>query len=269
MTPERPVVSVLIGAYNNEATVGRAIASIRDQTERRLELIVLDDGSRDRTTVAAAEAIAGDPRCELVRLERNLGIARSLNRGLELARAPLVAIQDADDHSAPRRLERQLATLDADPSVAAVGARMLEVDPNGTPLRPRTGVATGDVGSVLMWFNPIPNGAAAFRRDVVRALGGYDPRYRFAAEYDLWLRLADRHRVLVLDEVLATRVMGAANVAVRAERAQTREAIAIRLRTMRRRRSLRGAGGLVRPIVSYATPLRLKRTIRAWRGQAP
>jgi glycosyltransferase involved in cell wall biosynthesis len=269
MTPERPVVSVLIGAYNNEATVARAISSIRDQTERRLELIVLDDGSRDGTAAAAAEAMAADPRCELVRLERNLGVARSLNRGLELASAPVVAIQDADDHSAPQRLERQLATLDADPAVAAIGARMLEVDPDGSPLRPRTGVATGDVGSVLLRFNPIPNGAAAFRRDVVRALGGYDTRYRFAAEYDLWLRIADRHRVLVLDEVLATRVMGSANVAARAERAQTREAIAIRLRTMRRRRSLRGAGGLVRPLVSYATPLGLKRTIRARRGQAP
>ena len=54
MTPDLPVVSVLIGAYQNEATVARAISSIRDQTERRLELIVLDDGSRDRTAAAAA-----------------------------------------------------------------------------------------------------------------------------------------------------------------------------------------------------------------------
>jgi glycosyltransferase involved in cell wall biosynthesis len=269
MTPERPLVSVLIGAYQNEATVARAIESILAQTEPRLELIVLDDGSRDATGARAAEAIAGDPRCELVRLGRNLGIPRSLNQGLERARAPVVAIQDADDYSVPWRLERQLAALAADPRAAVVGARMLEVDPAGRPLRPRTSIATGDVGPVLMRFNPIPNGAAAFRRDVVRRLGGYDPRYPFAAEYDLWLRVAERHRVIVLDEVLATRVMGTANVAARAEPGQTREAIAIRLRAMRRRRSLRGAAGIVRPLVSYATPIAVKRLLRAGRGQAP
>ena len=105
-----------------------------------------------------------------------------------------------------------------------------------------------------MRFNPIPNGSAAFRRDVALALGGYDPRYRYAAEYDLWLRIAERHRVVALDEELCTRVMGGANVAARAERAQLAEAIAIRVRALRRRRTLRGAGGLLRPALSYALP---------------
>jgi hypothetical protein len=69
---------------------------------------------------------------------------------------------------------------------------------------------------VLPRFNPIPNTSAAFRRDVVLALGGYDPRYRYAMEYDLWLRVAERHIVVALDEPLSTRVMGTANVAARA-----------------------------------------------------
>jgi glycosyltransferase involved in cell wall biosynthesis len=264
-----PAVTVLIGAYENEATVARAVASILGQTEKGLELLVIDDGSRDGSAGAAGAAIGDDPRGRVMRLERNLGIARSLNAGLEAAAAPIVAIQDADDYSTPERLERELAVLAADPDVAVVGSRMREVDAEDRELRPRTSFAAGDVGPALMRFNPIPNGSAAFRRDVALALGGYDPRYRYATEYDLWLRIAERHRLIALDEVLCTRVMGSGNVAARAERAQLAEGLQIRARALRRRRTLRGASGLLRPALSYALPAPLKRSLRERRGQAP
>jgi len=122
---------------------------------------------------------------------------------------------------------------------------------------------------VLMRFNPIPNGCAALRREQALALGGYDPRYRYATEYDLWLRLAEHHRLLALDEELSTRVMGDGNVAARAERAQLAEGLSIRARALRRRRSLRGASGLLRPALSYVLPMGFKRRLRRGRGQAP
>jgi glycosyltransferase involved in cell wall biosynthesis len=269
MAVDGPAVTVLIGAYENERTVARAIASILAQTEPSLELIVIDDGSADGLADAAREAIAADPRGRVMRLEQNVGIARSLNQGLEAAAAPIVAIQDADDYSAPTRLERQLAVLAGDPAIAVVGSRMREVDAEGRELQPRTTFAAGDVNSVLLRFNPIPNGSAAYRREIALALGGYDPRYRYATEYDLWLRIAERHRVVALDEELSTRVMGGGNVAARAERAQLAEGLAIRARALRRRRTLRGAAGLLRPALSYALPAPLKRTLRERRGQAP
>jgi glycosyltransferase involved in cell wall biosynthesis len=269
MASASPVVTVLIGAYENESTVDRAIESILRQSESRLELIVIDDGSHDRSASVAREGIGADPRGRVLQLERNVGIASSLNQGIEAAAAPLIAIQDADDHSAPERLERQLEVLASDSSVAVVGARMREVDPAGRVLRPRTSFVAGEVGPVLMRFNPIPNGSALLRREVALALGGYDPRYRYATEYDLWLRIAERHRVVAIDEELCTRVMGSANVAARAERAQLAEGIAIRARALRRRRTLRGASGLLRPALSYVLPLALKRALRERRGQAP
>jgi glycosyltransferase involved in cell wall biosynthesis len=268
MLPPSVAVTVLIGAFENQKTVARAIKSILGQSEENLELVVVDDGSRDGSAEAAREAIGDDPRGRVMRLERNLGIARSLNAGMEAASAPVIAIQDADDYSAPERLERELEVLAAEPEVAVVGSRMREVDDSGRELRPRTSFAAGDVGSVLMRFNPIPNGSAAFRKDVALGLGGYDPRYRYATEYDLWLRIAERHRIVALDEELSTRVMGGGNVAARAERAQLAEGVAIRARALRRRRTLRGATGLLRPSLSYALPTPLKRALRERRGQA-
>ena len=264
-----PRATVLIGAYNNASTLPRAIESVLAQTVTELELIVIDDGSSDGSADVAVAVAGGDKRMRLLRMPHNVGISRSLNEGLRAAAAPVVAIQDADDWSEPVRLERQLGVLDSDPSVAVVGSRMREVDAAGAELRPRTSFASGDVGDVLLRFNPIPNTCAAFRRDAAVAAGGYDPRYRYAMEYDLWLRLAERDRVLTLDEVLATRVMSRTNVAARRERAQTAEAITIRARALRRRRTLRGAQWVLIPALSYVTPLPLKRALRRRLGMAP
>src|SRR3954451_4607612 len=204
-----PRVSVLIGAYNNADTLPRAIESILSQTLDDLELIVVDDGSSEDTPVLV-RAI-DDPRVRSLPLE-HVGISRSLNEGLREAGAPFVAIQDADDYSEPTRLERQLELMEADPQVAVVGSRMREEDAAGRPLRPRTSFAPGDVGAVLLRFNPIPNSCALMRRELVLEAGGYDARYRYAMDYDLWLRLAERGRVVTVDEVLATRVMSGVNV---------------------------------------------------------
>lgn len=264
-----PRVSVLIGAYDNAATLERAAQSMLAQTVSDLELLIIDDGSRDRTAEVAATVAARDPRARVLSMSTNVGIAQSLNAGLQAAAAPVVAVLDADDWSDPQRLERQVGVLDRHPDVAVVGVRMREVDEAGRELAPRTRLAEGDVNHLLMHFNPIPNTGSAFRRDAVLALGGYDPRYRWATEYDLWLRLSERHRIHALAETLATRQMSTRNVAATREREQIAEAILIRLRAMRRRRSVRGASGLVPYLVSYVTPLPLKRSLRRRLGQAP
>jgi len=261
-----PRVSVLIGAYNNAGTLPRAIDSILSQSVRDLELIVVDDGSTDAT--AEIVRAVKDARVRYLPFD-HMGISRSLNEGLRAARAPFVAIQDADDHSDPERLERQLGLLENESDIAVVGTRMREEDGSGNPLSPRTSFAAGDVTDVLMRFNPIPNSCVLMRREVVLELGGYDPRWRYAMDYDLWLRIAEHHRVVTIDEPLATRVMTGENVAARKERAQIAETIRMRARALRRRRTLRGVGGIAVAALAYATPLALKRARRRRLGQSP
>jgi glycosyltransferase involved in cell wall biosynthesis len=263
-----PRVTVLIGCWNNSSTLRKAIDSILHQTISELELIVVDDGSTDASAEIARAAAADDPRVRHLALE-HMGISRSLNEGLRAAATQFVAFQDADDWSLPQRLECELAVLEARPEVAVVGCRMLEVDGSGRELTPRTTFAAGDVNDVLLSFNPIPNSCAIVRRAAVLELGGFDARYRYAMDYDLLLRLADRHVVTTLDRPLAVRSMTGVNVAARKERAQTAESVSIRLATLRRRRTLRGAHGLALPLLSLATPLGLKRAVRRRAGQAP
>ncbi len=264
-----PRVSAVIGSFNNAATLERAVRSMLGQTVEDLELLIVDDGSRDQTADVAADSARRDARVRVLTMPENVGIARSLNEALEAAGAPVVAILDADDWSDPQRLERQLDLLEQRPDVAVVGCRMREVDEGGRELAPRTRFQAGEVNDVLMRFNPIPNSCAAIRRSAALAVGGYDPRYRWATEYDLWLRLSERHRLIALDETLATRQMSSINVAATHERQQTAEAIVMRVRALRRRRTLHGATGLLPYALSYVTPTPLKRAVRRQRGQAP
>jgi glycosyltransferase involved in cell wall biosynthesis len=262
-----PRATVLIGTLNYAHLIGRAIDALLAQTLEDIEVIVVDDGSDDNTEEVVRAFT--DPRLSYLLLD-HVGIAKSLNIGLQKARAPFVAVNDADDWSLPDRLSRQVETLEADPATAVVGCLMREVDDDGKEFaKRRLPVATGDVDRALLRFNPIPNTAACFRRDVVLAVGGYDPTYRLACDYDLWLRVADEHRVVNLAEELAVRRYGSDNAGQSNERAMLREIVRARTSAHRRRRSLRGTTGLARPLISLATPIRIKQELRRRRGQAP
>ncbi|HEX4719765.1 MAG TPA: glycosyltransferase family A protein [Thermoleophilaceae bacterium] len=264
---ETPRVSVLIGTWNDADVVPRAIRSVLEQTLGDLELLVLDDGSDDGTEQVVEQQF-DDARLRYLKLPHR-GIAATLNEGLGEARSDLVAILDADDWCLPTRLERQVALLEARPDVAVVGCRMQEVDEHGDELRARTSFRAGEVNGALRWFNPIPNTAAALRRSAALEAGAYDGRWLYAMDYDLWLRLAERHKVWTLDEVLAVRSMRGTNFGASNERPMMREVLSIQLAAMRRQPSAAGVGGMAIPTLSLATPTSVKRAARRVLGQAP
>jgi glycosyltransferase involved in cell wall biosynthesis len=263
---DSPRASVLIGTWNDADVLPRAIRSVLGQTLHELELLVLDDGSEDGTEQVVADF--DDARIRYRKLEHH-GIAATLNTGLAEARSDIVVILDADDWCLPERVERQVAVLEAHPEVAVVGCRMQEVDENGRELRARTTFKAGEVNRALLWFNPIPNTAAALRRSAALEAGGYDGRWRYAMDYDLLLKIAERHEVWTIDETLAVRSMRGTNFGASNERPMMREVLGIQVAAMRRRRSLRGVPGMTIPALSLATPTPVKRMARRLLNQAP
>lgn len=124
MSSAPPVVSVVIAAHDAAATIDAAIASAQAQTLREIEIIVVDDASRDDTP-ARVEARAGlDPRVQLVASTRNGGPGRARNAGLARARGAWVAVLDADDAFAPDRLVRLLALADGGAEMVADNLRL-------------------------------------------------------------------------------------------------------------------------------------------------
>jgi glycosyltransferase involved in cell wall biosynthesis len=120
--PNNPVISVLMPAYNTERFILRNLQSLLAQTFEDFELLVVDDGSTDRT-MELVTALP-DRRIRYFRNQQNLGIVGSLNRGFALARGTFIARIDADDLCHPTRFERQLKLLTAEPEVVLCATEM-------------------------------------------------------------------------------------------------------------------------------------------------
>jgi glycosyltransferase involved in cell wall biosynthesis len=192
-----PSVSVLLPVRDGAATLGDAVQSIRVQSRADLELIVVDDGSRDDTSAILGRIAAEEPRLRVLRTEGS-GIAAALALGLAHCRAPLVARMDADDLCDPERLARQLAFLEANPGIVLCGTHVEIAGLDGAA--PGEGMARhaawietiaspADVRRELLVECPLVHPTFCFRRAPVDALGGYREGV-FPEDYELVLRLA-------------------------------------------------------------------------------
>ena len=198
----RPLVSVVVPAYNAEQTVAATIRSILSQTVQDFDAIVVDDGSADRTAEVAAAV--GDPRVRVIGQD-NAGAAAARNTGLAAAEGRYVAFLDADDLWLPRKLERQLSVLEQRPEVKAVQSGVLYVDDALTVLSVRACVPWDDrVSDTLMFRNmPAFPSTVVFLRDALEALGGFDPSLVILEDWDLAVRAAMSCNLESVEEPLA------------------------------------------------------------------
>lgn len=207
----QPSVSVVIPAYNREATIGTAIRSVLWQTAAPLEVLVVDDGSVD-STVEQVSAI-NDPRVRLIK-QANSGVSAARNTGIAAAAGDWVAFQDSDDEWLPRKLELQLAALDAatDDPIAVYCGLMITGSHDGeggsgrlraTYHPPSTlSRVSGHILDTLMATNPISTQTLIARRDVLTELGGFDTGLKSLVDWDLGIRLAIRGAIAFVDEPL-------------------------------------------------------------------
>lgn len=225
-------VSVVMGVYNAEETVGEAVESILAQTFRAFEFIVVDDGSTDGT----ARILDGfrDPRIVRIRNDENVGLTRSLNRGLRRARGRYIARLDADDVALPQRLERQVALLESRPEVGLVGCPVIYIDPDGQELGVQR-IYVRDLHQALLdtdfcW----EHSAVTFRAACVAAVGPYRETFRYAQDYDLWLRIAEEFDMASLPEPLVKLRLHADAISI-ARRVEQRAYVLLALALARQR----------------------------------
>jgi glycosyltransferase involved in cell wall biosynthesis len=192
-----PQISVLMPVYNAERFLKEAIDSILWQTFTDFEFIIIDDCSTDSSPEILQSYT--DPRIRLFRNEKNLGISATLNRGIELARAPLIARMDADDVSYPRRLQLQWEFACQHPDGALYACWAKEVDEDRQRLR-------------MEHFNPkyyyynqtfecwIYHPTMLFRKEAVQSIGGYTVPY--SEDFNLIWELTRQHKMYVLPKFL-------------------------------------------------------------------
>jgi glycosyltransferase involved in cell wall biosynthesis len=199
-----PLVSVIIPAYNAERTLQRAIDSVLAQDYQPIEIIVVDDGSKDGTSEIAAGYLHNALR--LLRLPRNRGEGGVLNEGIANAKGEYIAFLDADDEWLPTKLTRQVAVLESNSAaiMATCGCRF--VDASGNLVEEfgmcPPAVAKNQIWRSLLAATSIAKPCVVVRASAFKQLGAFDTTVLIMADQDMWIRLASAGEVEFVDEYL-------------------------------------------------------------------
>jgi glycosyltransferase involved in cell wall biosynthesis len=208
-----PLISVVIPAHNAEKYLEETLASVHTQTFSDYEIIVVDDGSTDRTA-----EIASDHDRVVLLAQTNRGEAGARNTGIRAARGKYVAFLDADDIWLPSKLEKQAARLLAHPSTAWTYTDALVFDSATRRTICRIGerihLHEGDILRLLLLRNFIPSATPVVKRTALMEAGLFDEagERRMGVDWDMWLRIAERHTVSLIDQPLAMIRMHASNI---------------------------------------------------------
>jgi glycosyltransferase involved in cell wall biosynthesis len=225
VTGPEPHVSVVMSVYNGERHLQEAIDSILKQTFTDFEFIIINDGSTDGTAGILSAAASADHRVRVMDNEKNIGLTRSLNRGVAAARGSLVARQDADDTSVPDRIATQVAYMSDHPEVGVLGSDLLMVD--------SAGKHTGSFGSMcdhaeivwrMLYGRTLAHPSIMFRTSLVRASGGYSISAPVAQDFELWTRVVGQTRFANLRRPLV-RYKSHANAISRTRAADQRQVV--------------------------------------------
>jgi glycosyltransferase involved in cell wall biosynthesis len=195
-----PRISIVMPVWNGEKFLAAAVDSLLAQTFTDFELLVIDDGSTDRTPeILRAYA---DPRLRVLRLD-HAGIVLALNHGLAHARADWVARMDVDDLSEPRRLERQWQAVNRHPGAVLCHSDVtLFGEASIMPGEARLPRSRSFMALRLCHQCPVTHSSVLFKKAAVLAVGGYVPEERHAEDYSLWGRLLEQGEFIALPEKL-------------------------------------------------------------------
>ncbi|UQR62306.1 glycosyltransferase [Bradyrhizobium sp. C-145] len=201
------LVSVVIPAYNADATIDETLRSVRSQSHRELEIIVVDDGSTDNTIAVVQRHLAEDSRITIIE-QRNAGVAAARNAGWQAARADFVAFIDADDLWTLRKIEKQLqALLDAGERTGLVYSWYDWIDADSrVTARSDPVFHAGEVLDYLCQGNFIGNGSSALvRREALIAAKGFESGLRASGaegceDLLFYCRVAEAYQFAVVPE---------------------------------------------------------------------
>lgn len=193
-----PLVSVIIPVLNGEKYISEAVNSILGQSYTNLELIVVNDGSTDRTS-GILNSIE-DPRVKVLTNPGNIGTALSTNKAIEEAKGKYIALMDADDVSLPDRIAKQVTFLENNPDHGLCGAASKYLGTDREVFYPS---ADSEIRIAMLKFFPFRNPTLMFRKEVVEKHNlAYDPEFKLTLDYEFVSRILPLTKAANLNEVL-------------------------------------------------------------------
>jgi len=196
-----PKISVLMPVFNAEKFLKEAIDSILNQTFTDFEFIIINDGSTDNSEKIIMSY--DDNRIRYYKNKNNLGVARTLNKGLKLAKAKYIARMDADDISLPDRFELQYKRLKMDRSLVIISSHFNWINEKGNYNSAyRLASSPEEIFYELQFRNCLGHSTVIFNKEIiVNEFRGYDEKYE-AEDNDLWLRVSKKYKIVKVKKVL-------------------------------------------------------------------
>lgn len=184
-----PKITVLIPAYNAAKTLGETLDSLRAQTFRDFDVMVVNDASTD-ATLEVANSYRNLMPLTVLNLTQNSGVAGTINHGLAHIASPLIARIDADDLARPNRLELQDAFLAANPDidVCSTALELFDAHKMNDGIIVSKPADDATIKTELLKWAAMSHGASLFRRTFFEDVGLFDVRLDYAEDYDLWVR---------------------------------------------------------------------------------
>ena len=205
MKKSKPTISVLMGVYNEEDYVAKAIMSVMEQTYKPFEFIIVNDGSTDKTADILKEAAKRFPEIKIIN-KNNSGLTKSLNFGLNQCTGDYVARLDGNDIALPERFEKQVEFLNNNPDHAVVGTWRIEFWEDGTPERKiRLPVTNSEIQRTLVKTSCLGHSTVMVVGDVLREFR-YDKKFCTSQDNELWGRIGKYYKLANIPEYL-TRIL--------------------------------------------------------------
>ena len=194
-----------MSVFNGEKFIKEAIDSILTQTYTNFELLIVNDSSTDATLDIITSY--DDKRIVLINNIENLGLTKSLNKGMVLSKGKYIARQDADDISHENRLLKQVTYLESNPEVTILGTQSHIINKKGEILSPPIGWKRPVNKNSIRWFcmfdSPFYHSSVMMKRDVIQEqFDGYNENYRTSQDFELWSRVVYKYDCANLDEKL-------------------------------------------------------------------
>ena len=228
-----PKVSVVMSVYNSEKYLEEAIDSILNQTFQDFEFIIINDGSTDNSLQILKSY--SDTRLIVIN-QHNIGLTKSLNKGINIAKGQYIARMDSDDISLPQRFEKQIEFLDKNQDVVCIGTLSVFLNSQGKIINHQPLYKKNIVNELLLKDNAFTHGSAMFRKKETLKIGKYREYFIYAQDFDLWLRMSEIGKIDVINEHLYMHRITEGNISIIKSRYQSRYAeIARKLYRARRK----------------------------------
>ena len=197
-----PLVSVILPTYNRDKTIAKAIESVWRQSYKNLELIIVNDASKDATAKLVSSLAKYNPKIIILQNEINLGIVASLNKGIKAARGKYIARLDDDDvWCDDKKIEKQVEFLEKNPEYCLVGGGVIKVDKNDKEIvRYLLPKEDEYIRKKILINNVFAHTTVLFRKDIFLKVGGYDEKFCFIEDWDLWLKMGKISKFYNLQE---------------------------------------------------------------------